>query len=199
MTDETKKKSAPDETVAEDVVATDEVVAEAAEETTTEVEEVTAAVEDETVETEDLVAEADTAEDDEVTEAVVPAAAKSPRPKARNAHIRTEVKDAPGKYAVIETGGKQYRVNVGDRLTVEKLEVESGGDVTFDRVLLLGGDGSTRIGTPVVEGAAVTATVNDHGRGEKIVVFKFKAKKRYRRRTGHRQAQTYITVTGISG
>jgi large subunit ribosomal protein L21 len=105
----------------------------------------------------------------------------------------------PQKYAVIETGGKQYRVKVGDTITVERLAVDAGSDVSLDRVLLIGGDGSTRIGTPVVEGASVSATVNDHGRGEKIVVFKFKAKKRYRRRTGHRQAQTYLTITGIAG
>ena len=199
MTDDTKKTSTTDESAAEDAVTTDEIVAEAAEETTTVVEEVAAAAEDETVEAEGLIADAEPADDDEVSNTAAPAAAKTPRAKAPNAHIRTEVKDPPGKYAVIETGGKQYRVNVGDRLTIEKLEIESGGDVTFDRVLLLGGDGSTRIGTPVVEGATVSATVNDHGRGEKIVVFKFKAKKRYRRRTGHRQAQTYITITGISG
>lgn len=133
------------------------------------------------------------------TEESAPAAAKAPRPKARNVHIRTPVKDGPGQYAVIETGGKQYRVMVGDRLTVEKITEDAGSDISFERVLLIGGDGSTRIGTPVVEGAAVTATVNNHGRGEKIVVFKYKAKKRYRRRTGHRQSQTYITITGITG
>jgi large subunit ribosomal protein L21 len=105
----------------------------------------------------------------------------------------------PQKYAVIETGGKQYRVKVGDTITVERLAVDAGSDISLDRVLLISGDGSTRIGTPVVEGASVTATVNNHGRGEKIVVFKFKAKKRYRRRTGHRQAQTYLTITGIAG
>lgn len=105
----------------------------------------------------------------------------------------------PQKYAVIVTGGKQYRVKVGDTLTVEKLDVDAGSDISLDQVLLISGDGSTRIGTPVVDGASVSATVNDHGRGEKIVVFKFKAKKRYRRRTGHRQSQTYLTITGISG
>ena len=103
------------------------------------------------------------------------------------------------KYAVIETGGKQYRVSEGDRITVERLAVEAGSDVTIDRVLLLGGDGSTRIGTPVVEGASVTATVTEHNRGKKIEVFKYKAKKRYRRHTGHRQEQTRLTITGING
>lgn len=103
------------------------------------------------------------------------------------------------KYAVIETGGKQYRVSEGDRITVERLAVEAGSDVTIDRVLLLGGDGSTRIGTPIVDGASVTATVTEHNRGKKIEVFKYKAKKRYRRHTGHRQEQTRLTITGING
>ncbi|MGI9253173.1 MAG: 50S ribosomal protein L21, partial [Thermomicrobiales bacterium] len=89
-------------------------------------------------------------------------------------------------YAIIETGGKQYRVSVGDRLSVEKLEVEAGKSVTFDRVLLVSGSGATTVGTPVVSGASVTATVEETYRGEKIVVFKYKAKKGYRRRTGHR-------------
>jgi|SRR5687767_3984059 large subunit ribosomal protein L21 len=103
------------------------------------------------------------------------------------------------KYAVIETGGKQYRVSEGDKITVERLAVEAGSDVTIDRVLLMGGDGSTRIGTPVVDGASVTATVTEHNRGKKIEVFKYKAKKRYRRHTGHRQEQTRLTITGING
>ena len=103
------------------------------------------------------------------------------------------------KYAVIETGGKQYRVSEGDKITVERLAVEVDSDITLDRVLLLGGDGSTRIGTPVVDGASVTATVTEHSRGPKIEVFKYKAKKRYRRHTGHRQEQTRLTITGING
>jgi large subunit ribosomal protein L21 len=103
-----------------------------------------------------------------------------------------------GPYAVIETGGKQYRVSVGDRISVEKLPVDSGSNLSIDRVLLLGGDGSTRVGTPVVEGATVEASVDDHFRGDKIVVFKYKAKKRYRRRQGHRQALTHLTITAIN-
>ncbi|MCA9834748.1 MAG: 50S ribosomal protein L21 [Thermomicrobiales bacterium] len=103
------------------------------------------------------------------------------------------------KYAVIETGGKQYRVSEGDRITVERLAAEEGADITIDRVLLIGGDGATKIGTPVVDGASVTATVTEHKRGPKIEVFKFKAKKRYRRHTGHRQEQTRLTITGIKG
>ena len=102
-------------------------------------------------------------------------------------------------YAIIETGGKQYRVSVGDTLSVERLPAEAGSEITIDRVLLLGGDGATRVGTPTVAGAAVTARVEDHLRGEKIVVFKYKAKKRYRRRQGHRQELTRLTITGIAG
>jgi large subunit ribosomal protein L21 len=101
-------------------------------------------------------------------------------------------------YAIVETGGKQYRVKVGDRISVERLPDDAGGDITFERVLLLGGDGTTRVGTPVVTGAAVTARVDDHFRGEKIIVFKYKPKKRYRRRIGHRQELTHLTITGIT-
>ena len=192
MTDKNKDASTTDESVTEDEVTSEELVAGAAPDEESEVE-----TGDESEPEVEVVAEADTAEETEA-EAVAPVA-KTPRTKAPNAHIRTQIKDTPGKYAVIETGGKQYRVKVGDRLTIEKLDLEAGGDVSFERVLMLGGDGSTRIGTPVVEGATVTASVNEHGRGEKIVVFKYKAKKRYRRRTGHRQSQTYITITGITG
>jgi len=116
---------------------------------------------------------------------------------------KTRKKAAPAPelrpYAVIETGGKQYRVSEGDYLNVERLEDEAGTEITIDRVLMLGGDGSTRIGTPVVEGATVTATVDGHLRGEKIVVFKFKKRKNYRRKQGHRQELTKITITGING
>jgi large subunit ribosomal protein L21 len=101
-------------------------------------------------------------------------------------------------YAVIATGGKQYRVKVGDRISVERLRAEAGSDVTIDQVLLVGGNGETRIGAPLVEGASVTAHIDLHDRDQKIIVFKFKAKKRYRRRTGHRQSLTRLTITGIS-
>ncbi len=107
--------------------------------------------------------------------------------------------DASPPYAVVETGGKQYRVTVGESLSVEKLAVDSGSDVTLDRVLLVSSDGSTRVGTPTVDGVTVSARVDDHFRGEKIVVFKYKPKKGYRRRTGHRQSLTRLTITGISG
>ncbi|HEU0113438.1 MAG TPA: 50S ribosomal protein L21 [Thermomicrobiales bacterium] len=101
-------------------------------------------------------------------------------------------------YAIVETGGKQYRVKVGDRLSVEKLPYEPGAEITLDRVLLIGGDGASRVGTPTVAGASVAATVEEQYRGEKIVVFKYKPKKRYRRRTGHRQSLTRLAITAIN-
>jgi large subunit ribosomal protein L21 len=115
---------------------------------------------------------------------------------------KTSKKSATGndaQYAIVETGGKQYRVQVGDVLSVEKLDGDAGAEVTLDRVLLIGGGGDTRIGTPVLEGASVAATIADQYRGEKIVVFKYKPKKRYRRKMGHRQELTRLTITGITG
>jgi large subunit ribosomal protein L21 len=100
-------------------------------------------------------------------------------------------------YAIIETGGKQYRVSVGDRITVEKLDVEMGAEVVIDRVLLVGGTGDAQVGAPVVSGASVKATVEMQGKGDKIVVFKYKPKKRYRRRIGHRQPLTTLKITAI--
>ena len=116
-----------------------------------------------------------------------------PRAKARS-------KSASGSasYAIIETGGKQYRVAVGDTLSIEKLPVEPGSGITFDRVLMVGGDGSARVGTPLVAGATVQAQVEEQYRGPKIVVFKYKPKKRYRRRTGHRQSLTRVAITAIN-
>ena len=101
-------------------------------------------------------------------------------------------------YAIIQTGGKQYRVSVGDRIVVEKLEAEVGSEIVIDHVLLIGGVGDARVGAPVVKGASVTATVNEQGKGDKIVVFKYKPKKRYRRRIGHRQPLTMLTITAIN-
>ena len=101
-------------------------------------------------------------------------------------------------YAIIETGGKQYRVAVGDSLSIEKLSLDPGSDITFDRVLMVGGDGSARVGTPLVAGATVQAQVEQQYRGPKIVVFKYKPKKRYRRRTGHRQSLTRVAITAIN-
>lgn len=104
----------------------------------------------------------------------------------------------PKRYAIIKTGGKQYRVSVGDRIVVERLHDDDGTEITIDQVLLVGGVGAIQVGAPTVDGATVTARVDNHYRGEKIVVFKYKPKKRYRRRIGHRQSLTHITITGIN-
>jgi len=100
-------------------------------------------------------------------------------------------------YAVIETGGKQYRVAAGDTITVERLSADAGSQVEIDRVLMVSGDAGVTIGAPVVDGAAVVATVSEHFRGPKIRVFKFKPKKRYRRTQGHRQELTRLQIDEI--
>ncbi|HOB19435.1 MAG TPA: 50S ribosomal protein L21 [Candidatus Atribacteria bacterium] len=102
-------------------------------------------------------------------------------------------------YAVIRTGGKQYRVQEGDVLTVEKLDAQEGSTVTFDEVLALSTNDGFKAGTPVVEGAAVEAKVVGHGKGKKIIVFKYKPKKNYRRTQGHRQPYTKVQITRIIG
>jgi large subunit ribosomal protein L21 len=100
-------------------------------------------------------------------------------------------------YAVIETGGKQYRVSPGQTIEVEVLPAEPGSTVTLDRVLLVSNEDETLVGQPLVPGAHVVATVTREGRGEKILVFKYKAKKRYRRTQGHRQNYVALTITDI--
>jgi len=100
-------------------------------------------------------------------------------------------------YAVIETGGKQYRVAAGDIIDVERLAADAGSQVEIDRVLMIAGDQGINIGAPVVDGAKVVATIDAHFRGPKIVIFKFKPKKRYRRKTGHRQEMTRIKIDSI--
>lgn len=122
---------------------------------------------------------------------------KAPKPRAKKAEAKAEGASAKG-YAIIETGGKQYRVSVGDRISVERLAADESEEITIDRVLLLGGDGDVKIGTPIVEGATVTAKIDDHFRGEKLHVFKYKPKKRYRRKIGHRQALTHLTILAIN-
>jgi large subunit ribosomal protein L21 len=101
-------------------------------------------------------------------------------------------------YAVVKTGGKQYRVAAGATLVVEKLDGEPGSAVTFDRVLLVGDGEQVTVGTPTVAGASVNATVLSAHLGEKIIVFKFKPKVKYRRRTGHRQRLTLVRIDSIS-
>ena len=100
-------------------------------------------------------------------------------------------------YAVIETGGKQYRVSPGQTVEVELLPAEPGATVTLDRVLLVSAEDGATVGQPLVPGGAVVATVIGEGRGKKVIGFKYKSKKRYRRTTGHRQDYTYLTVTDI--
>lgn len=100
-------------------------------------------------------------------------------------------------YAVIETGGKQYRVRPGQTVEVELLPAEPGATVVLDRVLLVSSDEKTIIGQPVVPGGKVVGTIAREGRGKKIIVFKYKSKKRYRRTQGHRQDYSYLMVTDI--
>ncbi|MCL6596647.1 MAG: 50S ribosomal protein L21 [Firmicutes bacterium] len=102
-------------------------------------------------------------------------------------------------YAVVETGGKQYRLAPGDTVTVERLRADVGASVDLGRVLLVvGDDGAVAVGTPTVEGARVRAEVLEHGRHRKILVFKYKPKVNYRRRQGHRQPYTRVRVTEIA-
>lgn len=99
-------------------------------------------------------------------------------------------------YAIIATGGKQYRVSEGDMIYIEKIDAQVDSTVSFD-VLLMGNDGDVKIGTPVVEGVKVEGKVVGQIRGEKIVVYKYKSKKNYRRKQGHRQPYTKVEITKI--
>lgn len=100
-------------------------------------------------------------------------------------------------YAIIETGGKQLKVEEGQSIFVEKLDVEAGNEVTFDKVLFVGGD-TVKVGTPYVDGATVTAKVEKQGKAKKITVFKYKPKKNYKRKQGHRQPYTKLTIEKIN-
>ena len=100
-------------------------------------------------------------------------------------------------FAIIETGGKQVKVEEGQEIFVEKLDVNEGDSFTFDKVLFVGGD-AVKVGAPTVEGASVTAKVEKQGRGKKITVFKYKAKKNYKRKQGHRQPYTKLTIEKIN-
>ncbi|MBS4537165.1 50S ribosomal protein L21 [Clostridium sp. D2Q-11] len=102
-------------------------------------------------------------------------------------------------YAVIETGGKQYRVQEGDTLFVEKVAGNEGDNIKFDKVLLVSNDGDVKVGKPFVEDVTVDASIVEHGKGKKIIVFKFKAKKDYRRKQGHRQPYTKVKIEKING
>lgn len=100
-------------------------------------------------------------------------------------------------FAVVQTGGKQYKVAVGDRLKVEKLAAGTGESVTLDRVLMIADGDKISVGSPVLEGQAVEAKVLGHGRNDKILVFKMKRRKGYRRTQGHRQSFTELEITSI--
>ena len=100
-------------------------------------------------------------------------------------------------YAIIKTGGKQVKVEQGQTIFVEKLDVQEGDKVTFDQVVLVGGE-STKVGTPFIEGATVEATVEKQGRGKKVVTFKYKRRKDSHRKQGHRQPYTKVVIDAIN-
>ena len=102
-------------------------------------------------------------------------------------------------YAVVRSGGKQIRVAPGDSVWVESLTGEIGTTVELPEVLLISGEGESRVGTPVVDGAKVVGTITEHGRGEKITIFKMKRRKGYRRKQGHRQNYTQLRIERIEG
>ena len=102
-------------------------------------------------------------------------------------------------YAVVKTGGKQYRVVAGDKLKVEQIPADVGAEVILDQVLMVGEGESVRLGQPVLSGASVKATVVSHGRGEKVKIFKMRRRKHYRKHQGHRQGYTELKIDAIVG
>lgn len=100
-------------------------------------------------------------------------------------------------YAVVETGGKQYRVTEGDVITVEKLDVQAGDKVSLDKVLVFSDGEALTIGAPYVEGARVEAAALENGKGQKVIIFKFKSKKDYRKKQGHRQPYTMLKIESM--
>ena len=101
-------------------------------------------------------------------------------------------------YAVIKTGGKQYRIQVGEKLKVEQLKVENGSELIIDQVLMVADGDKISMGTPLIKGATVSATVLGQGRHDKILIFKMRRRKHYQKHQGHRQNYTEIQITGIS-
>ncbi len=101
-------------------------------------------------------------------------------------------------YAMIKTGGKQYKLAQGEVIRVEKLDVEEGASVELDKVLMISDGDSINIGTPYIDGGKVTATVKAHGRGKKVEIMKFRRRKHHQKKTGHRQYFTELEITGIS-
>jgi LSU ribosomal protein L21P len=116
-----------------------------------------------------------------------------------SASCRPFLTGAHNMYAVIAAGGKQHRVEEGEVLRLEKIEVATGENVDFDQVLLVGSGDDVKIGTPVVEGAKVTAEVLSHGRADKVTIIKFRRRKHSMKRQGHRQWYTEVKITGITG
>jgi len=102
-------------------------------------------------------------------------------------------------YAVIETGGKQYRVTEGQSIKVELIDAEAGSSIDLDKVLLVANGDDIKVGAPYVKGGKVTATVKSHGRGKKIHIIKFRRRKHFQKEQGHRQHYTELQITGISG
>tara|TARA_B100000674_G_C37417284_1_gene723412 strand:- start:65 stop:379 length:315 start_codon:yes stop_codon:yes gene_type:complete len=101
-------------------------------------------------------------------------------------------------YAVIQTGGKQYRVSEGSKLRVEKIRADAGSSIELDKVLMISDDNGVKVGDPYLSGGRVTAMIKVHGRGKKVKIMKFKRRKHHMKRQGHRQAYTELEVTGIS-
>lgn len=101
-------------------------------------------------------------------------------------------------YAIIETGGKQYKVEAGQEIFIEKLDVEADTDYTFDKVVAVGADDGIKVGTPYVEGATVSAKVLKNGKAKKVVVFTYKSKKNEKRKMGHRQPYTKVAISAIN-
>ncbi len=102
-------------------------------------------------------------------------------------------------YAVIKTGGKQYRVIVGETLKVEKLELDEGESLELDSVLMIADGEEIKVGAPYLEGGKVTATIKSHGRGKKVDIIKFRRRKHHRKQMGHRQSYTELEITAITG
>lgn len=102
-------------------------------------------------------------------------------------------------YAVVKTGGKQYRVSAGTKIKVEQLPAEVGSEVTLDQVLMIANEGEVKLGSPLLSGAAVKAKVLAQGRGDKVRIFKMRRRKHYRKTQGHRQNFTELEITGIAG
>jgi len=123
---------------------------------------------------------------------------KGKKPGNRSLSQRDRMEEVHVMYAIIETGGKQYKVQEGDVVFIEKLSAEEGEAVVFDKVLAISGEDSFKAGSPVIEGASVNAKVLGHGKDKKIIVFKYKPKKGYRRKQGHRQPYTKVQIEKIN-